>query len=201
MYELFLKFLDVLFPPRKEELLAKNVTYDEAAALVSPVTLPGGTAALLPYRHPLVKALIKEAKFKGNRHAQEFLGRLLAEYLQEYLADEGILGSGRYALQPVPLSKKRYTERGYNQAKEIAKVAAATLGLPVASVLIRVRDTMAQTSLSRAKRLSNMEGAFEAKEIQGGVTYLLIDDVATTGATMDAARAALPGSVAIALAH
>ena len=193
-------FMDVLFPLRSGEQLVCQASYDDVAKLMHPVALAEGVVALLPYRTALVKALIKEAKFNGNKKAQELLGLVLAEYLQQTLAEDGILGADRYVLQPIPLSEKRKRERGYNQAEEIAKVAARTLGLPVADTLYRTKDTLPQTSLTREKRLKNMTQAFAVRE-PSKVLYILIDDVATTGATLMAAKEMLPGSIAIALAH
>ena len=195
-----MKLLEVLFPLRSGERIVREATYDDAAKLIHPITLAEGVVALLPYRTPLVAALIKEAKFNGNKKAQELLGHVLAEYLQQTLADDGILGADRYVLQPIPLSDKRRRERGYNQAEEIAKVATQKLGLPLADTIYRTRDTLPQTSLKREKRLVNMEQAFAVRETTDA-TYIVIDDVATTGATLMAAKQILPGSFAIALAH
>lgn len=195
------RFIDLLFPPREGEQIVRATTYDELAALVAPVTLPTGAVALLPYRDMRVRSLIKEAKFHGNTQAHKLLGGVLAEYLQEYLADTAVLGSSRYALQAVPLSKERRRERGYNQAHEIALFAGEMLGLPVVEHVARVRNTAPQTSLERSARLTNLEGAFKASQLEEA-TYILIDDVSTTGATLEAARAALPAdTVLIALAH
>lgn len=195
------RLVDLLFPPREGERVVRCVTYDELAALVSPVTLPNGAVALLPYRNKTVRAVIKEAKFHPNTDAQKLLGRILAEYLQEYLADAAVLGANRYVLQAVPLSKQRLRERGYNQSHEIALVAGAVLGIPVVEHIERIRDTAPQTSLERSKRITNLEGAFTAKKL-ADATYILIDDVSTTGATLDAARTVLPeATVMIALAH
>ncbi len=193
--------LDLLFPPRNSEVIVRTTSYDELAALVSPVTLPDGTIALLPYRNKVVQAFIREAKFRANKTAWTMLGRVLAEYIQEYLADAALIGSTRYVLQPVPLANERLREREYNQVEEIAVAAAAILGLPLAAGVIRTRNTLPQTSLERARRLTNLVDAFAATELTDA-TYLLIDDVATTGATLSAVRSVLPpDTVSIALAH
>ncbi len=83
---------------------------------------------------------------------------------------------------PVPLHRSRERERGYNQAELIA----VTLGLPVASRLIRRRKkTPTQTGLSRSQRAHNLSAAFELRADVDGMTVILVDDVLTTGATMN----------------
>lgn len=99
------------------------------------------------------------------------------------------------AVVAVPLDASRQRERKYNQAALLAKVAARELGLPLlpASALRRTRATPPQSGLSRPERQENMKGAFAAKSPPKGMPerILLIDDVMTTGATLDACAAAL----------
>ncbi|OIQ86677.1 orotate phosphoribosyltransferase [mine drainage metagenome] len=91
----------------------------------------------------------------------------------------------------MPLGEGRLRERGYNQAWEIARGLAATLHLRVdAAALERCRDTAAQSTLPRAARAANVRGAFTAR-IRAGARVLLVDDVMTSGCTLDAAAAAL----------
>lgn len=87
---------------------------------------------------------------------------------------------------PVPLSAGRRRERGYNQAERIARPLAALLGLPlIETALWRRRETGRQTQLDNTGRLANMRGAFAASpEICSGATFLLVDDIATSGLTL-----------------
>lgn len=193
--------LAALFPPRPTEAIVAEATYDGIARKLAPREV-GNITALLPYRYSLVRALILEAKYKGNVKAQEFLGRILAEYLQETLAEGALHGTTSYTLVPIPLSKERLQERGYNQAERIAATASKLTGVKVEQFLTRTRDTLPQTTLRRRERLANMEGAFQAHPIDSETTYLLIDDVVTTGATLQAATSALVGRcIAVALAY
>lgn len=94
---------------------------------------------------------------------------------------------------PVPLGIARYKERGYNQVELIAKPLAMGVGIPYRSHgLIRVRETRSQVGLSIEQRRENVRGAFEAAS---GWAYeqrlLIVDDVATSSATMDACASAL----------
>ncbi|MFW5973619.1 MAG: ComF family protein, partial [Bacteroidota bacterium] len=95
---------------------------------------------------------------------------------------------------PIPLHRTRLLERGYNQSAVIAESAAAVLRVPCnTDVLRRIRATISQTSLTRAERQTNLSGAFTAFEESAvaGKHVLLVDDVMTTGATLEAAARVL----------
>jgi ComF family protein len=91
---------------------------------------------------------------------------------------------------PVPLHAARQRARGFNQADDLAR----HIGPPVVRALKRIRDTVTQTTLPASERQTNVAGAFrvtrEAAALRGA-TVLLIDDVRTTGATLDACATAL----------
>ncbi len=102
----------------------------------------------------------------------------------------------RAAIVPVPLSATRYRERGYNQAERLASGLGHELGLPVwADVLVRNRDTHSQVRLTPSERASNVSSAFvsptAARTRLRGTHVLLVDDVITTAATLNACAQAL----------
>jgi predicted amidophosphoribosyltransferase len=102
----------------------------------------------------------------------------------------------RAALVPVPLSASRLRERGYNQSAALAAAVAARWHVPVwDDVLVRARTTRSQTRLTPGERLANVAGAFRADSAVGprlrGVHVVLVDDVVTTAATLNACAAAL----------
>lgn len=148
-----------------------------------------GITILTPFHHSDVAALIHEAKFHNNRRAVYLLGTLLHTYLSEQCP------FNIDVIVPIPLSAARMRTRGYNQVLEVVRVAQSSQTDVIApKALTRIRDTAPQTVLARAERLDNMQDAFRITATGAslaGKQVLLIDDVATTGATMVAARAAL----------
>ena len=97
---------------------------------------------------------------------------------------------GADCVVPVPLHRSRRRERGFNQAADLAR----HLRLPVVEALARVRPTPPQAQLTAAERRRNLDDAFapsSAAHRLGGATVVLIDDVSTTGATLDGCALAL----------
>ena len=101
----------------------------------------------------------------------------------------------RAALVPVPLARARQRERGYNQSEELARALAAHWHLPVRTDLLeRSRSTVTQTRLTPGERRRNVSGAFRASAERAslrGLLLVLVDDVVTTAATLNACAAAL----------
>lgn len=144
--------------------------------------------ALWTYRPPL-DAVVQGLKFRRL----DYLGRHLAAALADGLG-EALDGFARIdGVVPVPLHWRRRLTRGYNQAERIASPLAGRLGLPLIQALRRARPTPPQTSLGKADRLANLRQAFRVPRPGSvrGLRLLLVDDVATTGATLDASAAAL----------
>lgn len=111
----------------------------------------------------------------------------LAEFALRSMDKEEDLWWGVEVLLPVPLHKSREKERGFNQAELLAGVIAERKGLPMLTgVLIKTQKTLPQTSLPASERFKNAAGSydvFEPEKIAGKIV-LLIDDVCTTGATV-----------------
>lgn len=194
---------DIAFPPREQEALVRALSFDQLAELLSPVCRgEGGHAAwsLFPYAHPMVEACIIEAKFEGSQRAAEQLGRALREFLHEFLAESAAFEPEGPILVPLPLSAQRLAERGYNQAERVARHAMAGLaglaGIEIdTEILKRTRTTKPQTSLPAHERCANVAHAFAAtRACNPHRTYILLDDVITTGNTMaEACRAMRAG--------
>lgn len=190
--------LHLLFPLRENAKLLADKTPAHIRAYYAPYNTDAFTA-LASYKEPIIRAAIHEIKFHNNEHAAVLLGALLTEWTLHQDAS--------CILVPIPLSSARYRSRGYNQLDRILKHTSYTNTLPA---LERIYNSTPQSSLARAERLTNLTGAFRVRrryrKAVAGTHIVLIDDVATTGATFAAARAALlpyhPASIrCIALAH
>jgi ComF family protein len=150
-----------------------------------------GHFCALRYEHP-VDDLIRRLKYQGVVVNARVLGVLLAQSVRERGAPLPKL------LVPVPLHMSRLRERGFNQATALARYAGRMLEIPYcARAVRRVRDTPSQTSLAAAQRRRNVRGAF-AVNGAGGLRRLLaaehvaiVDDVVTTGSTVDEIRGLL----------
>lgn len=209
---LFKKILALLFPPRTDELLVEACEESQALESLSlnSFSLESTSGvSLLSYKNTLVRAFIREAKFHHNEKALQLLSAVLAEYLLEKVADESAFGAP-VVLLPIPLGEKRQKERGYNQVEEVCLRALPHLGPSVElmkEVLIRTKETLPQTTLSKEARRENMRGAFSvSKPLNPSHVYIVIDDVMTTGATLSSAVSALKEGEAknisaLALAH
>jgi ComF family protein len=144
-----------------------------------------GAVRLGPYDGSLREAILRAKTQFGESLAEE-LGRLLARKVQGTPT-----AAPADVVIPVPLHWRRRWARGYNQAAAVGHAVAEVLAVPCRpGCLVRVRDTAPQTSQSAAARRENVRGAFRARRVRG-LRVLLVDDVMTTGATADAAAAAL----------
>lgn len=138
--------------------------------------------AYSPFEDPL-KEIIHQFKYRSHASlAKPLAGLLLSVYqanLKELSAD---------LIIPVPLHKSRERERGFNQAFELARQFSRVARIPLPTeLLVRTRPTKVQAGLSRRERRINLKGAFEVSR-SGMIkdkTLLLIDDVFTTGATLN----------------
>jgi ComF family protein len=154
------------------------------------------TALLYFSKDSITQHLLHQVKYKDNQLLGKYLGRLLGQRLAA--ADTFTKPD---ALVPVPLSDKRLRERGYNQAELVAQGMGDVLRVPVyAQAVRRHRPTQTQTRKSREERWQNMQEVFSLSRPQQleGKRVLLIDDVVTTGATLEACGEVLlqaPGSV------
>lgn len=131
----------------------------------------------------VVRDLILRFKYQRQHH----LRRALADWLAHTLDDDRIRARPADALVPVPLHPRRQRERGYNQAAALCQLLARRARLPMWPALRRVRHTETQTHFERADRLENLRGAFAANPRipLRGAHLILVDDVFTTGSTVD----------------
>ena len=167
------------------------------------------TIALWRYAFP-VDRMIGAFKY----HSRLALAAFFAARLASRVAALGALGSARFVLPacaghplpiagpdmlvPMPLHPQRLAERGFNQALEIARVAAVMTGIALkAHAAHRTRSTQAQTELAWAERKQNLRGAFVCDTVVSGRSVALLDDVMTTGATLEELAKALKRAGAV----
>ncbi len=139
-----------------------------------------------------VQNIIHHLKYKGRMDLGIKLGGMIAEKLLMNITYTDI-----DLIIPVPLHRNRERQRGYNQSLCIAKGISATLNLPLNAVsLLRKKATGSQTKKGRYKRFENMKGVFLTASTAAlkGKHILLVDDVMTTGATLEACGIALFGA-------
>ena len=146
-------------------------------------------AAVSSYENETIRELLHYFKYKRFLGAMGTIEELIAKYLGGVDIKNMIPPDA--VIVPIPLHKKRLRERGFNQAEEIARILGERLNLQVRNrVLIKTLDTEHQTSLSdKDGRSKNVRGSFALSHDAdvGGKTVLLVDDVYTTGATMNEA--------------
>jgi len=174
---------------------------DNAAAQLFFGRLPvdAATACYFFNRASRMQELVHALKYGGNRPLGVQLGRLMGELLltnSKWKAD---------LLVPLPLHARKERKRGYNQATLLCEGISIVTGIPVAhQLVIRSQYTDSQTRKGRIERWQNMEGKFRVPDPAAvqGKRLLLVDDVITTGATLEACGAALleasPASLQIA---
>lgn len=140
------------------------------------------TALIYYYPHSLSSNLIYDAKYHGRTDVCHWLGQTLArEYKEESFFD------GIDAIVPMPLTRWRRWQRGYNQSKEIARGIASVCPLPIIDKAVkRLHFKASQTKLNALERKENVKDNFRLvrPELIRGKHILLVDDVITTGSTI-----------------
>ena len=140
-------------------------------------------AALMFYEpHSEMAQLVYQLKYGQRPDIGEDMGRLMAREMSL-----GDFFNGIDALVPVPLTRKRHRQRGYNQSEMLARGISHVTGIPVITEAVcREHFQQSQTSLNRRERQENVEGVFVLRHPQllEGKHILLIDDICTTGATL-----------------
>jgi len=203
--------LELLFPSRclgcgKEGSLICPACRGKLSAITPPICRRCGTpqpdggfcSACLSHRHDIdgirspfrFEGVIRQAIHQFKYNNLRYTAGTLAELLSSYLIAHSVPGE---VLIPVPLHSRRLRERGYNQSHLLAKELGKLVGLPVMNDCIsRQRQTAPQArATSASQRRSNVANAFTCRAAMRDKKVILIDDVATSGATLDACADAL----------
>jgi ComF family protein len=144
-----------------------------------------GLYSATDYNQAQVRLLIHNFKYRGQikelAYHLSFLILTHLYFIAKYFPPNSIL-------IPMPLFIKRKKRRGFNQAEEIAKIISEKMHIPLATEsLIRIKNTNPQVNLNKEQRILNIQNAFEVKNkniLKGKIAFLL-DDVYTTGSTME----------------
>jgi ComF family protein len=148
------------------------------------VPVKNGTSLFMFEKGSAYQTLLHDLKYRGNIRVGKYLGRLLGQELKNTLFSECDI------LVPVPLHPKRMNQRGYNQSEIIARGVSEVTGIPVdANLLQRTGYSRSQISMNRQERFENISSAFSLGRNPRDLNekrILIIDDVITTGATLEA---------------
>lgn len=193
--------LDACFPKSGAAAEIEALDAADARSLLPPASRTAhfdGISPLFDYRDERVRALVWEIKFRGNRRLAETAAGMLAEEILDEVSRLRMFETPLPPLiVPIPASKERRRERGFNQTEVLARsvwrsgLSSSTVYAP--NVIAKLRHTPPQTELGREARLSNLSGCFAVTNpfFVSGRHVILIDDVVTTGATIAEARRAL----------
>ena len=205
-----MSFLGILFPERCFKCHRRGTSLCSSceALLRLAQPLPNHTFAVYAYGEPLVQRAVWELKY----HARGELARALAQraitHLLAYLEDYFQSGApDRVVWVPIPEHTHKLRRKGFNQASLLASWWSQCIpGSSTKNLLIKTRQTPPQARLNKTARLKNVVNSMQARSLDPSWTYIVVDDVITTGATCTEARRALTARGAtkiffVALAH
>ena len=192
MWGIFDSILDIVLPRKARAQRTQNRTVDDF--LMTPTThnlLGTSITTLFSYKDPMVDDCIRALKYEQSTHSAQLLADMLGEYLREEITTLRLFTSRPILITPVPLHANRMRERGFNQIQKVLdhlpeEFQNGTYSTLAPHILVRSRETVQQTKLSREERLSNVAGAFAVTDasLVKNSHVILVDDVTTTGATL-----------------
>lgn len=187
------RLLSILFPYTDEVAHVTTMPLERLFSNTTPQIIEDNHCiSLYSYHDPLIRALVYAAKFEGSKEAAYRIALLMNEALKEVLFEKILFeGVSASLLVPVPLGRSRMKTRGFNQTERIARHLALLLphlGTMTTNVLVRNRDTKKQSHIRNENdRAQNVHKAFSIThpEIIYGKHVILIDDVVSTGSTLN----------------
>ena len=214
LQDIFEILLSIILPKDSTTILLETIGMEEINTLPKANILDDGTyRSLFQYKNKTVRLAIWEIKYKANRKITALFSKLLYEFILEEIVDEIVFSNFQNPLLiPIPASKGRLRERGFNQCeyitKEIQKLDTQNFFETNFHALRKIKETPHQSKLkNKEKRLKNLRGCFLADPtLVAGRNIILIDDVITTGQTMREAAKTLRNAgakkvIGFAIAH
>ena len=210
--------MNIIIPLNNTQKNLKNISPEEFLSLTSQrkVQFPPikNSVAIFSYKSKLVKQAIWSLKFKNNSEISKLFGEILYDYLIEELADLKLSHNfDKPILIPIPITRKKKLERGYNQteliAQEINKLDNNNSFEYRKNILKKIKNTLPQSRTSNKKeREENLKGCFKVimPKLIKNRNIILLDDVITTGATLTEAKKTLQqykprNIICVSLAH
>ncbi len=185
MGDLLTQFLNIIFPPRESEKNIQEFNLTQSESLYAKNVF-NGFIYLSRYDNEIVRSAILENKFHNNKKASRILGQLLDKWNTEQTLPTLFI--------PIPLGQKRQKQRGYNQVVEVLKTAPKSINYDT-NLLMRNLETAPQTELNKVERQKNVKNAFIYNKTPTDLSLysqvVIVDDVVTTGATLESARETL----------
>ena len=189
--------LDLLFPVNYNQNFLNNLTAEKFLSLTVPAQTPPipNTLAVVSYRNKLVKKAVWSLKFRNNQQLAKLFAEIIYDNLVEELANLNLtINFNNPILITIPLSRQRYRERSYNQieliAKEITKIDHNNFLEYKKGVLKKIKNTLPQShTKNKMDRMKNLKGCFKVinPAVVKNQNIILLDDVTTTGATLNEA--------------
>ena len=208
LIHIFKGFLDLLFPQKCLGCGIQDAIICESCLMSFPPFLTENKPPNLPeideifvatsYENEIVKKTIWLFKYRGVKALAEPLSSLMVKKLGDKITHLISNSSQTAVIIPIPLSRKKLKKRGYNQAEILGKCLSDKLSIKMETdVLYKIKETISQVEIKdRDKRLKNIQGVFAVKnpEIIKNKIIILVDDITTTGATLNEAGRVLKQS-------
>jgi competence protein ComFC len=189
------EILKAIFPERKSQKIADQISIEEILLLPKPnskITKKENVYSFFSYKEKIVQDLIWELKYHRNTTVIEKLAPLFADYIKEDILNKNLFGKeSEFVLLAVPISKNKLKTKGFCHidllCKEIMKNMKETKVKYLPEALIKIKETKEQNKIkNREERLQNLKDAFWVnKDLVFNKSVILIDDVTTTGATIN----------------
>ncbi len=189
---LYVKFLRLIFPNKRSAKETLNAIKNHPANIKIVEKDKLQIYTLFDYKEDSVRKAIHFLKYKGLDEFADFFAGHLKDFLQDLVADELLWEDRKMVLLPIPLHKLKKRKRSYNQMELVLKKIRNDFVCDFKS-LKRIKNTGAQHKLNKTQRKTNLKDAFDFEDgdYNDDAHFIIIDDIVTSGATLQEARKAV----------